>query len=65
MRRSVRVQVFHHQHDLLGGVVPHGDVAEEVPRSILVSCAVTMVMRLPASGSVAMKTLYVPRHRYS
>ena len=33
--------------------------------SILVRRAVTLVMRHPASGSLAMNTLQVPKRRYS
>ena len=62
---AVGVQVVHHQCDSLGAAVALGDVVEEVRPVSLVLRAVTLVMRRPASGSVAMNTLQLPQRRYS
>ena len=61
---AVGVQVVHHQCDSLGAGVALGDVVEKVPQSVLVLRAVTLVMRRPARGSVAMNTLQLPQRRY-
>jgi len=48
----------HDQGDGCGVLVTRGDVGQELR-------SVTLVTRLPARGSVAMKTLQVPQRQYS
>ena len=63
---AVRVEVVHHQRDP-GGVLGYCAAMSRRKRaqSVFALRSVTLVWRRPASGSVAMNTLQVPRRRYS
>ena len=62
---AVSAQVVHHESDPRCVGIPLGDVGEEVRPVGFVLRSLTWVMRAPASGSLAMKTLQVPQRRYS
>lgn len=61
---TVRVEIVHHQRDSGGIGVLRGDVTQEVS-PVGFGPAFGHFGEAPASGSVAMNTLQVPRRRYS